>query len=440
MKSECTTQAEHFQPKGCSSSIDFLFARHNFFLSYVFPLMNISLEDVSACRKRIKIEVPVKTVDEELVRVTTEFQKAARIKGFRPGKAPRAMIEKMYSNEINEELKRTLVPKAFRQAVQSKELKIVSEPQVEDLNFQRGVSMSFSTIVDLQPEFKLPDYKGIKVKKGDAEISDQDVEELKKNILDQHAEFKDIEDRELQSGDFAVIDYTGTVDDKPVSEFVQSPATLSENKNFWLWIKDDHFLPNFPQQLVGMNIGESRTITIDFPEDYYHETLQKKKGSYQVTLNSIKLKELPELTDEIAQKVAECDAEELMKRIHQNLQSQKANTIRNAQNKEIIEFLNKSTKFELPESVVKKETERMMYDIVQENQARGISDDMLEEKKKDIFEAAQVSAKDEVKVSFILDKISDEEKINVDTNEIMMEIQMMSQMYKMPANELIEKI
>ncbi|MEM9446395.1 MAG: trigger factor [Verrucomicrobiota bacterium] len=402
--------------------------------------MNIALEDVSACQKRLKIEVPAKTVDEEISRVTGEFQKAANIKGFRQGKAPVNIIKKRYTKDIEDEVKRTLVPKAFREAIQTKKLKIVSEPRIEDLHFQSGVTMSFSTIVDLVPEFSLPDYQNLKVKKGETEVTEEEVQQVVSNILDQHAEFSTVEGRALTDEDFAIIDYVGKVGNQSIKEIVDKPGTLAENQGFWLLVRDENFLPNFGKQLVGMNAGETRTISVKFPEDYPTEAVKGKEANYEVKLNQIKQKKLPELNDELAQKVAQCPAPELLERIKENLTNQKEQSNASNQHKEIVEQLKVQAIFELPESMVKKETERLVHDIVQENQARGISDDMLEEKKRDIFGAAEMNAKDRVKVGFILNKIAEEEKITVETNDIMLELSRMSQMYGVDPKDLVQRM
>jgi trigger factor len=146
--------------------------------------MNIAVEDIAPCRKRLKIEIPANRVTEELDRVTTGFQKEARIPGFRAGKAPKGMVEKRFAKEIEEELKRVLVPQAYRDAVKSKSLRVVSAPQIEDLSYQKGLSLSFSTVVELAPEFPLPDYKSIQVaKESPTEVTDADIQEVVDQML-----------------------------------------------------------------------------------------------------------------------------------------------------------------------------------------------------------------------------------------------------------------
>ena len=402
--------------------------------------MNIAIEEVSACRRRLRIEVPASRVAEELAKVTGEFQKFAQIKGFRAGKAPKSVIEKRYEKDIEEEVKRKMIPQAFREAVKSKNLKVVSMPSVEELSFSRGVSLSFSTVVDLVPEFSLPEYKGLKVKKAESTVSDTDINGVIDRIRDQSADYKTVEGRPVQEKDFAVINYEGSIDGKPISELVPDVPNLGKQEKFWLLIQDGLFLPGFSQQLIGANPGETRTVTVQFPENFPQEPVRGKTAEYRTTLEEIKEKILPELNDDFARTVAQCTAEELKERVRKNLEQQKQEQARNEHLKQIFEQLRDKTQFDLPESSVQNQTRRLVYDIVRENEMRGIPSNVLEEKKQDIFSAAETSAKDQVKLGFILSRIAEAEKIDVKTDEVIAEIGKLSARQNVPPQKLIKQL
>lgn len=402
--------------------------------------MNIAIEEVSACRRRLRIEVPASDVDAELNKITDEFQKLAQIKGFRAGKAPRAVVEKKYSKDIEEEVKKKIVPQAYREALKTKNLKVISAPQVEELQFQRGVSLSFSTIVDLAPEFSLPEYKGIKIKKADTEVTDEDVNKVINNILDQNADYKNVEGRPVSEKDFAIISYEGTVDGKAISELVPDVPNLNKQEKFWLLIQDGIFLPDFGKQLIGSNVGDSKTVTIKFADDFPQEPLRGKEASYQVKIDELKEKVLPTFDDSIAEKVAKTTAEELKKRIRENIVRDKEQRGKSEQIKQILDQLKEATNFELPESAVQNQTQRAVYDIVRENQMRGIPPEMLEQHKGDIFAAAQTSAKEQVKIGFILSHIADAEKIEVKTDEILEIIHSYAQQEKVPVQKMVKQL
>jgi len=402
--------------------------------------MNIAIEEVSACRRRLRIEVPASDVDAELNKITDEFQKMAQIKGFRAGKAPRSVVEKKYSKDIEEEVKKKIVPRAYREALKSKNLKVISAPQVEELQFKRGVSLSFSTIVDLAPEFSLPEYKGLKIKKADSEVTDEDVEKVINNILDQNADYQDVVGRPVAEKDFAIISYEGTVEGNPISELLPDVPNLNKQEKFWLLIQDGIFLPDFGKQLIGSNVGDSKTVTIKFADDFPQEPVRGKEGVYQVKIDELKAKILPAFDDTIAEKVAKTTAEVLKSRIRENIGRDKEQRARSEQVKQILDQLKDNTTFELPESAVQNQTQRAVYDIVRENQMRGIPPEMLEQHKGDIFAAAQTSAKEQVKIGFILSQIADTEKIEVKSDEILEIVHGYAQQEKVPVQKMIKQL
>jgi len=402
--------------------------------------MNVAIEEISSCRKRLKIEVPANRVNEALQKVTRDFQKVAQIQGFRPGKAPISLVEKRYSKDIEDEVKRTLVPTVYREAVKEKHLKVVSSPQIEDFHFSRGNSLSFSTLIDLEPEFPLPEYKGLKLKKAETTVNEDEYQSIITRILDQQADYQTVSDRPVREGEFAIINYSGTIDGKPIKEVLPSATTLAEQTGFWLLIKEDTFLPGFGQQLVGAATGETREVKVTFQDDFPEESLRGKEAVYQVTVTEIKEKILPEFTDEPAQKIAKVNKADLEQNVRNNLQRQKEQQAQSDYVKQIVDQITANLKFELPESTVQEETQRFIYDIVRENQMRGIPSDLLEEKKEDIFNAAQTSAKDKVKISFVLGKIADAEKIEATGQDIVSEVQLMAQRNGTPVQKLFDKM
>jgi trigger factor len=400
--------------------------------------MNVTIEDVSACRKRLKIEVPANRVNQTFEEVTDEFQRFAKIPGFRPGKAPRAVIQKRYQKDIEEELQRKLVPQAYREAVQARNLKPVSAPEIEDLKFQAGLSLSFTTVVDLAPDFAVPLYRGLTVKAVDTVVTEEEVTKTLDSIREQRAEFKDVEPRPLAMEDFAVIHYVGSLGGKPIAEIVPEAKSIGENPQFWLWMRPNLFLPNFVEQIVGLKVGETKTIEIEFPADFGQKALAGQKASYEVTLKEIKVREMPEWTDELAQELAKRPLAELKEEVKKDLENRKKEEANRAQKKELVEQLLASSKFELPESVVREETEGVMYDIVSENQARGVPVELLEEKKQEIYDNAAHSAKDMVKLNFILTKIAEAEQIKVTNEEVAQQVHLMAMQRQQPVEKLIK--
>jgi trigger factor len=402
--------------------------------------MNITVEDVAPCKKRLKIEVPANRVKQAYDRVADDFQKEARIPGFRPGHAPRTVILKKFHKDIESEAQRSLVPEAYREAISEKKLRVVSEPEIEDLNYQAGLSLSFSTLVELVPDFKLPDYKGLVIKKQETEVTDEDVEKTLKSLADQRASFADAEDRPLALEDFAVISYTGKLDDKPLADIVPDAKNLAHNPNFWLWVRTEGFLPKFAEQCVGMKKGETRTVDVEFPADFPQTELAGKKALYEVELKEIKVKNAPVIDDAFAQEVAKMDLADLKTRVRENMAQDKKNQAASASRTEIIQKLISSVEFELPPSAVDEETHATVYDIVSENQNRGVPANVLEEKKDEIFTNATKAAKESLKFKFIAAQIAENEKIEVTNDQLGQHIALMAQREGLTMEKMVDRI
>ena len=305
-------------------------------------------------------------------KVADDFQKEARIPGFRPGHAPRTVVVKKFHKDIESEAQRTLVPEAYREAISEKKLRVVSQPEIEDLKYQAGLSLSFSTVVELVPEFKMPEYKGLAIKKQETEVKDEEVEKTLTSLADQRASFEDAPERPLAMEDFAVISYTGKLDGKPLADLVPDAKNLAYNPNFWLWMRTEGFLPKFAEQCVGMKKGETRTVDVEFPADFPQAAVAGKKAQYDVELKEIKVKNAPVIDDAFAQEVAKMNLAELKTRVRENLEQEKKNRPQQARGGDRAEA-DFAVEFELPPTAVDEETNATVYDIVAENQGRGVS-------------------------------------------------------------------
>jgi trigger factor len=402
--------------------------------------MTITLEDVAPCKKRLKIEVPANRVQQAYDRVASDFQKEARIPGFRPGHAPRTVILKRFQKDIQSETQRTLVPEAYQEAIAEKKLRVVSSPEIEDLQYQPGMSLSFSTMVEVVPEFQLPEYKGLVLKKQETEVKDEEIDKALENLANQRATFDDANDRPLAMEDFAVISYTGKIDGQPLLEIVPEVKQLGSNPNFWLWMRPDGFLPKFAEQLVGMNKGEKRTIEIEFPADFPQAAVAGKKAQYEVDLTEIKIKKAPPIDEEFAQDVAKMDLATLKTRVRENLEGEKKSQASRASRTELVEKLNAAVDFELPPTSVEEETHAAVYDIVAENQARGIEANVLEEKKDEIFSNASKSAKELVKFKFIAARIAEQEKIEASNEQVAQHLDMLARRENVTLEKMVERV
>jgi trigger factor len=402
--------------------------------------MNITVEDVAPCKKRLKIEVPANRVQQAYDRVTDDFQKEARIPGFRPGHAPRTVVLKKYQKDIASETQRTLVPEAYQEAISEKKLRVVSAPEIEDVKYQPGLSLSFSTLVELVPEFKVPDYKHLVLKKQETEVTDEEVEKTLQSLADQRAVFEDAQDRPVAMDDFAVIAYTGTLDGKPLLDLVPEAKNLAQNPQFWLWMRTEGFLPKFAEQCVGMNKGEKRTVEVEFPADFPQAPLAGKKVQYEVELKEIKIKKAPALDDAFAQEVAKLDLAELKTRVRENLEQDKKSQAERAARTEVMHKLISNVEFDLPPTALDEETHAAVYDIVAENQARGVPASVLEEKKEEIFSNASKGAREMVKFKFIAARIAEDEKIEISNEQMAQHLALLAQRENLTLEKMVDRV
>jgi len=402
--------------------------------------MNITVEDVAPCKKRLKIEVPANRVKQAYDRVADDFQKEARIPGFRPGHAPRTVVVKKFHKDIESEAQRTLVPEAYQEAIAEKKLRVVSQPEIEDLKYQAGLSLSFSTVVELVPEFKMPEYKGITIKKQDTAVTDEDVDKTLKTLADQRATFEDGPDRPLAMDDFAVISYTGKLDGTPLTDVVPDAKNLGHNPNFWLWMRTEGFLPKFAEQCVGLKKGETRTVDVEFAADFPQAALAGKKVQYEVELKEIKIKNAPVLDDAFAQEIAKMSLADLKTRVRENMEQEKKNAADQAARAEIVHKLISSVEFELPPTAVEEETHATVYDIVSENQSRGVPANILEDKKDEIFSNATKAAKESVKFKFISAQIAENEKLEVTNEQVAQHVAFLAQREGITMDKMVDRI
>src|SRR5581483_1578873 len=229
--------------------------------------VNVTIENLAPCKKLLRVEIGPKEVDEAFDSMIKDFQRQAALPGFRPGKAPRDMVAKRYEKDIQVEVKKKLIPDAYRKAVDEQKLDVVGYPDIEEIQFGRGQALQFAATVETAPEFQLPAYKGLPAKRETTTVTDEDVERALNLLRERQTNYQTV-DRPVQSGDVAVVNYTGTVNGKPITDIAPTAKGLTEQKNFWINIDQTSFIPGFGDQLIGAKAGDKRTVNIDFPADF----------------------------------------------------------------------------------------------------------------------------------------------------------------------------
>ncbi|MDB6039456.1 MAG: Trigger factor [Verrucomicrobiales bacterium] len=387
----------------------------------------------------MRVEVDATEVDASFEALTRDFQREVKLPGFRPGKAPRQMVEKSYTKQIEDEVRRKLIGDSYRKAVTEQKLDVIGAPDIEEIQFSRGQALQFAATVETAPEFEMPEYKGLPARKEVGQVTDADMDRAVNILRQQRVTYNDV-DRPAKDGDMVVVNYTGTSDGKPLIELAPTAKGLTEQKNFWLHIKPGQFIPGFTEQLIGATKGEKRTVTIDFPADFVAPQLSGKQGVYEVEIVQVKEQNLPEVTDEFAKGYGAESAEKLREGIRKDLE----NELKYKQNREVrnqlVRALLDKVHFELPESVVQSETRQVIYDLVRENQSRGVSKELIEKQKDEIYNFAAGNAKERVKISFLLARIAEKEGINVSQDEIANRILFLAQQNNIRPEKFVKEL
>ena len=382
--------------------------------------MKVDVEKQPGSVSKLRIELPADEVSKEWDAIANSFARLAKIPGYRPGKAPRSVIDKRFRKEIQEEVTKKLVSRSYHQAIEQEQLRVASLTDIEDVQFGEDKSMRFRATVVTAPEFELPEYKNIPAQLPDAKVSDAEIDAALERLRDQSADFVDVPERGLQMGDFAVIDFEGSMEGKPVSEIApQASQNLHGGKKFWLHLAPENFLPKFCDQLVGQKRDETRLVIVTFPEDFAVKEVAGKKADYTVTLREIQEKVLPALDDALADKLVKGKTlVDLRALIEHDLEHEKTHQLDRAKENQIVKYLHERTQFELPPPLLQNETRRALAELVQRNRERGVSDDMLKQKEKELIEGAAGLAAHRLKTNFILHRIAEREKFQVTKEDV----------------------
>jgi trigger factor len=304
-------------------------------------------------------------------------------------------------------------------------------------------SLKFRATLVLQPEFDVPDYKGIPVSVPSAEVTDADVDGSIENLREQQADFPDVTPaRPAAMEDYVVVDYDGTIEGEPVHvKFPKAGKPLSHNKDFWIMMTDEAFFPGYCKNLVGANTGETREFDVEVPADFPVEGMPGSKIHYKVTLKELKERVLPEVNDEFAAKVLKDKSlAELRTLAREELVRQKQREADAAKRTSVMTHLTSKVECELPTTLVRQQTQSILDDIVKENQERGVADEILREHEKDLVGSAAQSARERIKGTFILLRIAEKEKITATEMDLRRRIAQMAARSNMTFDKMVKEL
>jgi trigger factor len=405
--------------------------------------MNITIDRQLKCLATLCVEVPAETVSKERSSILNSYLKQAKIPGFRPGKAPLAVVEKRFNNDIKEEIESRLVSQSFDEVIKRENVKILDFGIPEKLSFESNGTFTFSSTLILAPDFDLPEYKGIEINIPSNEVTEKDINEQLESLRQRFADFTTVSDRSIEIGDFGVVDFSSTLDGKPLDEALgRSAGYLSGRDGFWLKMQEDSFLPNFATQLVGLKIGESREIAITVANDFPLADLREKQLVFQVALKEIKTQNLPIADDEFAQKLMGPDktVSDLTETISESIKTNRSKEIEDVKINQLIAYFDSKVDFDIPEQLLMRETQSQADALVQRAVQEGMSADELSAQQSQVFETASEQAKTNLKTNFILQEIANNEKIQVSNEELFNYAARIAQSQKQPVQKVIKTL
>jgi trigger factor len=382
--------------------------------------VNVQLSPVSDSRKNLVVTLDKEEVDSEHKAVLGEYVRQARLPGFRPGKAPEALVIKRFSKEIAEELKHKVVTKAYRGALEKEKLDVLNVVNVVEGTIERGVAAAITVTVDVRPEFTLPDYSGIPTTVAPVEPTDAEVDNIIQALRSERADFKAAE-RPAAKGDYVKLSYEGSVDGGKISEIAGDKQLYAKVPQTWEEVEgaNEGIIPGLGKHLAGVSKGDKKTVSIVFPANFQPvPALSGKTADYALEIQEVRERALPALDEAFFKAHQVDDLEGLKGQVRTNLKIQKEQKNRAGQRTQVTQALADRVQFEPPTSLVDAETQSVLRQFIQENMRRGIPAEQFEKDKKELFEGAKKAAAGRVKVQLILAKIAEAEKITVTDRDI----------------------
>lgn len=400
--------------------------------------MSVQVEKLEKSMAKLTIEVSAEELEKALQNAFLKNKNKISVPGFRKGKVPRQMIEKMYGPEIfYEDAANELIPDAYEKAVEECGEDIVSSPTIDVTQIKKGEPFIFTAEVALKPPVKLGKYKGVKVEKADTEVTEEEVDAKLNQERENNARNIEVTDRAVKDGDMTVLDYEGFVDGTAFEG--------GKGENYPLTIGSGAFIPGFEEQLVGAEIGKEVEVNVTFPEDYQAEELKGKAAVFKCTIKEIKEKELPALDDEFASEVSEFDTlEEYKADVKAKLTEEKAKEAKNAKEAAVIEAIVNDSEMEIPEAMLSTQQRQMVDEFAQRIQMQGLSLDQYFQftgtTYDKMIEQVRPQAEKRIKSRLVLEEVVKAEKIEASEEDYEEELKVMAEAYQMEVDKVKEML
>lgn len=400
--------------------------------------MSVQVENLEKNMAKLTIEVTAEDLEKALNAAYQRQKKNISIPGFRKGKVPRAMVEKMYGPAVfYEDAVNSLIPQEYAKAADESGLDIVSQPEIDVVQIEKGKPFIFTAEVAVKPEVTLGEYKGLEVPKADLEVTDEEIEAELKKEQEKNARTIHVEDRAAQEGDKVTIDFEGFVDGVAFEG--------GAGKDYPLTLGSKTFIPGFEEQLVGVALEQPVDVNVTFPEDYQAEELKGKEAVFKCVIHKIEAKELPELDDDFAKDVSEFDTlEEYKKEIKDNIEKRKADAAKTEKENAVVDKAIENAQMDIPEAMVKTQINQMIDDFARRIQSQGLTIEQYMQftgsTRETMQEQMRPQAMKRIQSRLVLEKVAEVENIQISDEKLDEELTKMAEMYKMELDKFKELV
>lgn len=381
--------------------------------------MNVQITDINETRKTLTVTLDQGEVDTEYQSVLGDFTRQASLPGFRPGKAPAAMVAKRYNKELKDEFKTKVIGKAYRDGLEQSKLEVLTLVDVEEGTIESGLSAAIKLTVDVRPEFQLPDYSALETEIQPADPTDAEIDSAIDALRGERADFK-VAERAAAKSDYVRFGYSGTLDGKPLAEIVGDKAIYASAPQTWEEVEgaNEGLLPGVSKQLNGLKAGDKKTVDVAFPAEFAAvPALAGKSVQYAIEVQEVRERVLPPLDETFFKANQADDLEGLKNQIRSRLKLRKDQENRAAQRRQVTDALVAKASFPVPDSLIASERDGVLRQFIEENMRRGVPQEQFEQNKKQLYDSASQAAIARVKVQLILAKIAEAEKIKVEEKD-----------------------
>ncbi|MCY3775849.1 MAG: trigger factor [Candidatus Aminicenantes bacterium] len=397
--------------------------------------MNVrtEVEEISPVKKKLRVEVPVETVLAEFNRVATTYRRHSRIAGFRPGKAPVALVKRRYRKDIRQDVLRKLIPESYDQSIRERKIRPLGQLQLEQVELNEGKPLVYEALVETLPEFQIPEYRGLEVRLEKRAPDEESVNQELERLRDRNAPLISAPDRDtVRDGDYAVVDLLG--------RYVPGEDEAIRQENTTIRVGDERTQRDFNQALLGMETGEEKTFVVDYPQDYPEEKLAGRRVRFNLQLNDVKVKDLPDLNDEFAKDLGDFDdLDQLKEQIRQGLANQWQQARNSSIRRQLVQRLSEVCPFQVPDVLVEDRIDNKIRDVAYNLARQGVDPSKANLDWNRIRDDLRHDAEREARAALILSEIAENENLEVKPAEFEAELRETADALNQPLEKIRQR-